>query len=167
MHSGDCHRRADRRLRARIQTEIAAMRSMAKTARASTKTAAEPASVLRRPNTENTDGSTSSRRTICGELIAYYGTGESSSPILRTRTSSPVSACAMRQSLRPSLRRQRGRRKTRVDEQRVDERLGRWGWERRNEGEGLGSKATNEGMSRSASTPYETASPRRTPECAE
>ena len=55
-------------------------------------------------NKLNADGSTSSRRTICGELIACiacYGTDESSSSILRTHTS-PVSACAMRQCLRPS-----------------------------------------------------------------
>ena len=61
-------------------------------------------SVLKRPNA---DGSASSRRTICGELIACYDTDETLSPILHTRTR-PVSACAMRQSLRPSLRRQRG-----------------------------------------------------------
>ena len=57
-----------------------------------------------------------------------------------------------------------GEAKTRGEEQQVDERRGRWGGERRNEGEGLGSEAANEGMLRAASTPYETASPRRTPE---
>ena len=36
MYSGDCHRRADTRLRARMQMESAAMRSMAEAACAST-----------------------------------------------------------------------------------------------------------------------------------
>ena len=57
-----------------------------------------------------------------------------------------------------------GEAKTRGEEQRVDERRGRWGGERRNEGEGLGSEAANEGKLRAASTPCETASPRQTPE---
>ena len=38
-----------------------------------------------------------------------------------------------------------GEAETRGEEQRVDERRGRWGGERRNEGEGLGSEAANEG----------------------
>jgi len=64
------------------KTESAAMRSMSKAARASTKTLRP--SVLKRPSA---DGSASSQRTICGELITCYGTNESSSPILHMRTS--------------------------------------------------------------------------------
>ena len=46
----------------------------------------------------------------------------------------------------------------------VDERRERRSGERRDEDEGLGSEVDNEGMLRSTSTPFETASPRRIPE---